>query len=721
MSVEPPSFPASACAAPPPERRSGAAGLLARVASRGSRFALAGALAGGGAGLVDGIGVWMGAPGGGALSAASCVGAGLALGPWAGLLAAAVTGWLGAGPAPGEREAWPGRLLSMLPVSAVLGVPFFLLAGVPLERFASRGFQLLALSILALGLALLSLPLSELARRWMEVRIGAALPVRGGSPGEQPGSRAGGRRSLLWALGLGMPAAAAAAICYGVADIPTALGWRPLLVALAWLAALLLAAWGLSGWSWGRLAWSSALAWSVGLALMVGPMVDGEVKAAVMSQGLLSPAPMRAIWSALDGDGDGFAGSLGGGDCDDGDPAIHPLAVDALGNGIDEDCSGKDAEALGATHEVRALGPMAWPEGLERPRHLVLITIEALRSDAIDARTPNLLALSRSARRFDRASSAGPATHLSLMAMMTGRYPSRLKWDLGARPPRALGEPSTLARLLRRRGWTADAFVTQWVHRNVSGLGRSFDRFEQASEKGGSSQALLDKALSRIGEQGAERPGFLWVHFVEPHWPHESGQTETLESGYRAELATVDARVGRLLEALRSRPGWDRALVIVTGDHGEALGAHGVQTHGVTLYEAEVRVPLLIQVPGLPAGVHGEVVSGVDLAPTALDLLGIEGEGLYDGRSLAPLMVLGEPLGARPVFSESYNPLRPPQVWLTVTWGRWKLLRRSHEGRDELYDVVADPGEVEDLSGAGVAELEALKAEAARFAQGGTW
>ena len=609
---------------------------------------------------------------------------------------------------------WPARLLTLVPLWVALALPFVLLARIPLTRFATERFQLAALLLIAVALFALGWPLAELIRSRLHEKLAARLPRRGDPDRD--------KRTRLWLLGLFGPAFAVIAMVYALADIPTALGWRPLiLIAAASLGQLLAVSW-LGARSLPRASpVALVLAPLVGGALMALPMSHTQTRSGIMSHGLLVPTPIRALWKALDGDGDGFASAFGGGDCDDGDPSVHPLATDIVGNGVDEDCSGRDARSLSHPHEAAPMTPTPWPLDKARPRHLILITVEALRHDAISPRTPNLLELEEGAWRFARAHSAGPATHLSLSGLMTGRYPSRIAWDLKARPPQIKALPVTLPQALRERGWLTDAFVTQWVHRHVSPLKRDFGAFEKASEKGGSSQALLTRALAHLDGLDPARSHFIWVHFVEPHWPHESGRTETLDSGYQAELITVDSRIGQLLDALRGRPDWSDTVVVLTGDHGEALGAHGVQTHGVTLYDAEVRVPLLIRVPGSPGGDVEAPVSLVDVAPTALDLIGWRGPTPFDGRSLAPAMLQGEALGPRPVFAESYNPLSPPEIWLSVYWGRWKLLRRRHEGRDELFDVIADPGELDDLSATGPDILESLKAEATRFGGGGKW
>jgi arylsulfatase A-like enzyme len=110
----------------------------------------------------------------------------------------------------------------------------------------------------------------------------------------------------------------------------------------------------------------------------------------------------------------------------------------------------------------------------------------------------------------------------------------------------------------------------------------------------------------------------------------------------------------------------------------------------------------------------------VDLAPTILDLTGVNSEVLFDGRSLLGPMS-GQKLEERSIYIESFNNLKPPQIWLAVVSGRWKLLRQRSKGIDELYDLAEDPGELRDVSSLRPEVLEGLRGQAAEFAASGTW
>ena len=677
-----------------------------------ARFVLGGAVAGAAAGLVDGLGTWAAAGEGlGPLLVCSAAGAllGLPAGFGARLLVAAA--------AMGEeegKEVWPGRLLSTAIALLLLAYPVLEAATIPVTRFVTLRYKLAGLLIVFAVSVTAAIFVVEALRPLIQRVIHKWLPCRS--------TPRYARRTAAWLACFGVPPFAVAAAVMATTDVSAALGWRPLLLGLAFALSMPAAVlWGIPRGATGRGMWVACAALAIlAPATMMVPMSHSVTRKAVVGHGLLAPVPISFVWALMDGDGDGFAPHFGGGDCDDSDAKVHPMASDEAGNGVDEDCSGNDAAPIRA-HRALPMVSTPLPEGVERPDRIVFITVEALRSDAIGEDMPKLRAFEqREALSFTEAYSACSATHLSFGGSMTGRYPSRIAWNTAVVPMQIRKLPPTFASELKQRGWRTDAFVSQWVHRHVPQLKRDFDRFETASEKGGSSQALLSKALERLERADPHTPHLLWIHFIEPHWPHQSGQTHSLESGYKAELRTVDSRIGRLLEALRRSPRWPRTAVVITGDHGEALGAHGVKTHGVTIYNSEVRVPLLVRAPGLGPGRLEQSVTHVDLAPTLLDLAGVKSKVPFDGRSLLGAMSGGQ-LEERAIFVESFNNLKPPQVWLAVVSGRWKLLRQRSKGLDELYDLSEDPGERRDLSTARPDVMERLKNHASSFAEAGTW
>jgi arylsulfatase A-like enzyme len=220
--------------------------------------------------------------------------------------------------------------------------------------------------------------------------------------------------------------------------------------------------------------------------------------------------------------------------------------------------------------------------------------------------------------------------------------------------------------------------------------------------------------------KGSGRPFFLWVHFYDPHWPYvppepfrtrfgasPEGRREETVALYDGEIAFADAALGTLLERLDREDLAARTLVVVLGDHGEGLGEHGHAQHGLFVYEEAVRVPWVMRWTGrLAAGrrIRGPVEL-VDLLPTVLELLGLEVPAGVQGQSLVPAL-RGEPLQPeRPVFFQrrrfdspnagAATPVRGEKFG--VRRGRWKYIEAPAEATRELYDLAADPDELENL------------------------
>jgi choline-sulfatase len=333
---------------------------------------------------------------------------------------------------------------------------------------------------------------------------------------------------------------------------------------------------------------------------------------------------------------------------------------------------------------------------LPRPNviNVVLVTIDTLRADHVGAygappgSTPALDSLASEGLRFENAISPVPLTRPAHASLFTGLYPE----DHGIRdnlPAKLDSSVPTLATRFKEAGYHTAGFVGSFLLGRGSGLETGFDAFGDGSISG-RSDLIGSKAERRAEEVAAEAleflstakpPFFLWVHFYDPHAPYDP-QGAFAGRGYRGEIAYTDAQVGRIVDGLRSRGFLDSTLVVATADHGEGLGDHGEDEHGVLVYEETLRVPLLVRGPGIPAGrVEREPVSLVDVAPFLL------GGGV--GSLSAPTR--------KALYFESY--------YGNLHFG-WAPLRGVREGpmklifapRAELYDLDSDPGETRDVS-----------------------
>ncbi|MEO8196350.1 MAG: sulfatase-like hydrolase/transferase [Thermoanaerobaculia bacterium] len=364
---------------------------------------------------------------------------------------------------------------------------------------------------------------------------------------------------------------------------------------------------------------------------------------------------------------------------------------------------------------VLALGLVLGGCGGDRHPPVILVSIDTLRADRLPdwgytaGRTPNLSALVRQGIRCMNAYAQVPLTLPSHTSLLTGLLPpddgvrSNIGYCFDAAHHRNL--PGALR---SEAGYTAGGFVSSYVLRRETGFGDPFDHFDDAMDVWESATLgalqrpgteTVARALAWLAAVPRERPYFLFVHLYEPHFPYAPPEPfrRELADPYDGEIATADAALGELVEGLRRRGDFDRALIAVFSDHGEGLGDHGENEHGVLLYREVLHVPLVLKLPG--GGRAGEKIAApaalVDLFPTVAEVVGIRPPAPGAGRSL---LGLGVGDADRQVYSETLYPR------LHLGWSPLRSLTgdRFHaiEGPDpELYDFLADPRETRNLRG----------------------
>jgi arylsulfatase A-like enzyme/Flp pilus assembly protein TadD len=374
-------------------------------------------------------------------------------------------------------------------------------------------------------------------------------------------------------------------------------------------------------------------------------------------------------------------------------------------------------------HLFRRLAGTAWvallalagcardPAPLRFPQApLVLVSIDTLRADHLPAygyaagETPNLDRLRREAILFENAYSHAPLTLPAHVSLFTGVLPfvHGVRDNLGYRlDPKA---HPTLATLLEAKGYATGAGVSAFVLRAGTGLGEGFDLYEDriAARNGVDALGRVQRpgkqtlALVEPWLEGAKnRPFFLFLHVYEPHAPYDP--PEPFKSrhalAYDGEIAAADAVVGELVDELRRLGVYDRSIVIVLSDHGEGLGEHGEDEHGILLYRWALHVPLLVKLPGgTRGGTTVEEPTGLaDVVPTVAALLDLPLPKGLAGRS-----VFAAAAGPRRLYAETYYP-RLHLGWSdlrSLVDARWQYI----EGRRrELYDLAADSRELQDV------------------------
>ncbi len=339
---------------------------------------------------------------------------------------------------------------------------------------------------------------------------------------------------------------------------------------------------------------------------------------------------------------------------------------------------------------------------------IVLISVDTLRADHLPVygykglEVPSISALARDSVRFENAYSHVPLTLPSHAVLLTGLLPfeNGVRDNLGFRL--AAGQ-RTLAERLRSAGYATGAAVSSYVLRADRGLNAGFDHYDDqmpenpTRERSGVESA---EALARWAETVRGKPVFLFLHLYEPHAPYEPPEpyrSRYADRPYDGEIAAADAGVGRLLDYLRRAGLYERSEILFLSDHGEGLGDHGEDEHGVFLYRETLRVPLLWKRPG--SANAGEVVRApvglADIAPTILSFVSERAAPELSGVSLD--LTLSKKGPARQIYGETFYP-RLNLGWsdlASLVSDRYQYIEAP---RPELYDLEADPGERNDLA-----------------------
>lgn len=350
----------------------------------------------------------------------------------------------------------------------------------------------------------------------------------------------------------------------------------------------------------------------------------------------------------------------------------------------------------------------AVPAKTEQP-NLLLVTVDTLRPDALGwvagkNDTPAFDAYAAEGVRFPAAVSPVPLTLPAHAAILSGLLPRRsgVRDDGQPLPDGVL----TLAQRLGAGGYSTAAFVSGAPLESTYGLDRGFalydDRLTEGSAGAGERRAFDTTTAALAWIATARSPWFVWVHYYDAHDPYEPPQG-FLRGGprgaYDGEVAYVDAWLARLRAGLPAAASAN-LLTILSADHGESLGEHREKTHGLFLYDATIAVPLVFHFPGrLKPALSREPARLIDLAPTALDLLGMAPLPEIDGVSLKPLLE-GKPQSVPAAYLETRRP------WTRFGWsplsalrdGSWKLIAAPHaelfdlskEGREETNRIDAE-------------------------------
>src|SRR5437016_1292448 len=343
---------------------------------------------------------------------------------------------------------------------------------------------------------------------------------------------------------------------------------------------------------------------------------------------------------------------------------------------------------------------------------IYLVTIDTLRADHVHCygyehvQTRALDGLAKDGIRFAQAFTPSPITNTSHTTILTGLLPSSHGvTDFAV--PLAATHP-TWAELLKKKGYHTAAFIGAVILDSKSlapGLDRGFDFYDNFPE-----HPLTKSRFGRVERRGmdvvqhAEKwmnahpagPHFVWVHLYDPHDPYEPPPpySQTYKDHlYDGEIAYADAALENFVAYLKKQGRYENSTIIVVGDHGEGLGEHHEDTHGIFLYDSTTHVPLIVKLPNEPEA--GRTVDAqvrtTDIMPTILGLLGVAAPASLDGDSLEPFLN-GVEAAPRTVFGETEYPLR--FGWAPLRSIRKEGFKFIEAPKPELYDLRADPGEL---------------------------
>ena len=445
-----------------------------------------------------------------------------------------------------------------------------------------------------------------------------------------------------------------------------------------------------------------------------------------------------------DRDHDGYSALFGGGDCDDSRADVFPGAEDIPGDGIDQDCQGGDAQPPAASADPPAASVQAAPARQGAfPGNILIIAIDALRADRLGVAgygrpagrslTPTLDALAQRGTRFTHVWAQAPNTPRSFPSIVTSRYPSEIAWQKQSlRYSNLLPSNHTFFEPLAAAGLRPIGIFSHFFFTADRGISKGFAEWSNDgaksvadSNKDIASPRIVPRVIARLRKAAQTGERFvLWTHLFEPHssymehpeFPTSLSGIQGLEEKYDYEIAFADLWAGKIIAALEETRLDRNTAVVVFGDHGEAWGEHKRYFHGEDLTEEQLRVPLLVVVPGQKPAVIDDEVGLIDLGPTLVDLVGAAPLPGFHGRSLLPALQ-GKPLPGRPIFAELLPSTPTPSHEVTMIEGGKKLTHKISERRWELFDLTEDPRQQKNLADQPAArkQLDELRAKLLTF------
>lgn len=334
---------------------------------------------------------------------------------------------------------------------------------------------------------------------------------------------------------------------------------------------------------------------------------------------------------------------------------------------------------------------LVFPSILFSKENYLLLTLDTVRADHLSLygyekdTTPFLKSLKENSIVFENAYSPVPLTFPAHITMLSGKSPFETGIFLNGQ--KLEEEESWLPKFFKKKGYQTAAFVSSAILNSMFGLSQGFDLYNDVPPEKG--EVIKERSCKKTNEEvfkflkENKRPFFLWVHYFEPHSPYEPPEPykSQFDNPYDGELRAMDECVKELFQKLP-----ENTTIVIAGDHGEMLGEHGEDEHGVLLYEPAIKVPLIIKKKGLKPEQKKEYVSLEDIFPTFLSFLEKSRGGFLGDEKKETL--LSSTLYGREVMG--FYP-----AWASIKDG-YKLI--NYGNKDYLlFNLKEDPGEKNNL------------------------
>jgi len=390
--------------------------------------------------------------------------------------------------------------------------------------------------------------------------------------------------------------------------------------------------------------------------------------------------------------------------------------------------------------------------------NVLLITIDTLRADHLGTygyrrkTSPHIDALAAQGTVFEQAYTYWPKTRGSFVMMMTGLRPSQNAY--GSKSPGVAGCNATLAGVLKESGYATVAVVDNPNVAAQYGYNSGFDRYRETwkeiadpAQEMARTRLITEDGVRAVSNPPADRPFFLWLHYVNPHAPYtppapydalfvdneskggaplrpvkgyRGGVREEWEvpgkglgyyvSQYDGEIAAVDQEVGRVLDALAAGPAANNTMILLSSDHGESLGEHDYFfDHGEDVHDPCLRIPLIVRIPGLPSGVRSRsLASTLDFLPTIVTAAKASLPANLAGRSLVPQVAGQEDARVTRLFAQNE---RHHAATFDARLKAIAIPEGAEGWRFSIYDRAVDPGETDDRGRRDVAAMRTGRRE----------